>query len=62
MPTLSNTPRRRFALQLDGQEARKLWERGHVPVGELWCLCSEYPNMRRLRDRGVLGEGETMIA
>ena len=39
--------------------AKKLWESGHVSVGELWRLYSEYPYMPRLRDRAVLEAGLT---
>ena len=45
-------------LQLDSHAA-KLWEDGHVAVGELWRLYAEYPYMPRLRDRGVLEAGLT---
>ncbi len=34
-----------------------IWEKGHVPLGELWSLYSTYPYMPRLRDRKVLNEG-----
>jgi predicted AAA+ superfamily ATPase len=39
--------------------AEKLWVDGHVTVGDLWRLYSEYPYMPRLRDRTVLEEGLT---
>ena len=39
--------------------AAKLWADGHVSVGALWQLYSEYPYMPRLRDRGVLDAGLT---
>lgn len=45
-------------LQLENQAA-KLWESGHLPVGELWRLYAEYPYMPRLRDRAVLEAGLT---
>jgi hypothetical protein len=45
-------------LQLDGA-AQKLWEDGHVRVGDLWRLYSEYPYMPRLKDRAVLEAGLT---
>jgi len=45
-------------LQLDNQ-ATKLWEGGHVAVGELWRLYAQYPYMPRLRDRAVLESGLT---
>ena len=44
--------------QLD-TNAAKLWAGGHVSVGELWGLYSQYPYMPRLRDRGVLEAGLT---
>src|SRR4051795_9974714 len=44
--------------QLD-TTAAKLWADGHVTVGALWRLYSEYPYMPRLRDRGVLDAGLT---
>jgi hypothetical protein len=40
-------------------EVAKLWEPGHVSVGELWRLYAEYPYMPRLRDRAVLNAGLT---
>lgn len=45
-------------LQLDNQAA-KLWEDGHVSVGQAWRLYSEYPYMPRLRDRAVFEAGLT---
>ena len=39
--------------------AAKLWEDGHVSVGELWRLYSQYPYMPRVRDRRVLEAGLT---
>ena len=44
--------------QLD-TTAAKLWADGHVTVGALWRLYSEYPYMPRLRDRAVLDAGLT---
>ncbi len=44
--------------QLD-TTAAKLWAGGHITVGALWRLYSEYPYMPRLRDRGVLDAGLT---
>jgi len=44
--------------QLD-TTAAKLWADGHITVGALWRLYSEYPYMPRLRDRGVLDAGLT---
>jgi predicted AAA+ superfamily ATPase len=35
----------------------RVWERGHVRVGELWGYYATYPYMPRLRDRRVLDEG-----
>ncbi len=42
--------------QLDGS-AEKLWAEGHVSLGDLWRLYSEYPYMPRLTDRSVLEAG-----
>ena len=44
--------------QLD-TTAAKLWADGHITVGALWRLYSEYPYMPRLRDRRVLDTGLT---
>lgn len=35
----------------------KIWETGHVSLGDLWGLYAQYPYMPRLRDRSVLAEG-----
>ena len=35
----------------------KLWEDGHVKVGDLWHQYTTYPYMPRLRDRSVLARG-----
>ena len=35
----------------------KLWEPGHISVGDLWRQYSTYPYMPRLRDRSVLTRG-----
>lgn len=35
----------------------KIWEHGHVALGDLWGLYAQYPYMPRLRDRSVLAEG-----
>ncbi|WP_192902263.1 Swt1 family HEPN domain-containing protein [Micromonospora globbae] len=35
----------------------KLWENGHVKVGDLWRQYTTYPYMPRLRDRSVLARG-----
>jgi predicted AAA+ superfamily ATPase len=35
----------------------QIWKDGHVPLGALWGLYSQYPYMPRLRDRTVLNEG-----
>ncbi|MCI1262624.1 MAG: Swt1 family HEPN domain-containing protein [Tetrasphaera jenkinsii] len=34
-----------------------IWRDGHVSLGELWKLYSQYPYMSRLRDRQVLDDG-----
>jgi hypothetical protein len=44
--------------QLD-TTAAKLWADGHITVGALWRLYTEYPYMPRLRDRAVLDAGLT---
>jgi len=35
----------------------QIWKDGHVSLGALWGLYSQYPYMPRLRDRRVLDEG-----
>lgn len=35
----------------------QIWKEGHVSLGTLWGLYSQYPYMPRLRDRSVLDEG-----
>ncbi|MDR7161770.1 Swt1 family HEPN domain-containing protein [Arthrobacter sp. BE255] len=35
----------------------QIWKDGHVSLGTLWTLYSQYPYMPRLRDRRVLNEG-----
>ncbi|KUI38022.1 AAA family ATPase [Mycobacterium sp. IS-1590] len=35
----------------------QIWKDGHVDLGSLWRLYSQYPYMPRLRDRRVLDEG-----
>jgi predicted AAA+ superfamily ATPase len=35
----------------------QIWKDGHVALGTLWGLYSQYPYMPRLRDRRVLNEG-----
>ncbi len=35
----------------------QIWKAGHVSLGALWALYSQYPYMPRLRDRRVLNEG-----
>ncbi|HMM95053.1 DUF499 domain-containing protein [Phycicoccus sp.] len=35
----------------------QIWKDGHVTLGALWGLYSQYPYMPRLRDRKVLNEG-----
>ena len=43
-------------MQLHGQ-VKKLWEDGHVSVGDLWKTYAQYPYMPRLVDSSVLREG-----
>lgn len=35
----------------------QIWKDGHVSLGSLWTLYTQYPYMPRLRDRKVLNEG-----
>src|SRR6478735_7083919 len=35
----------------------QIWKAGHVSLGALWGLYTQYPYMPRLRDRRVLDEG-----
>ncbi|AFR31400.1 Swt1 family HEPN domain-containing protein [Arthrobacter sp. Rue61a] len=35
----------------------QIWQKGHVTLGTLWGLYSQYPYMPRLRDRSVLDAG-----
>lgn len=35
----------------------QIWKDGHVSLGALWALFTQYPYMPRLRDRQVLNEG-----
>ncbi|MBL7487502.1 DUF499 domain-containing protein [Frankia sp. AgB1.9] len=35
----------------------QIWKAGHVSLGTLWGLYSQYPYLPRLRDRGVLAAG-----
>ncbi|BAD59293.1 Swt1 family HEPN domain-containing protein [Nocardia farcinica] len=39
-----------------------IWKDGHVALGTLWGLYTQYPYMPRLRDRSVLNAGLTDIA
>lgn len=41
---------------LDGR-LRARWNEGHISVGELWSYYTQYPYLRRLRDRTVLDDG-----
>jgi len=43
----------RFAIN----KVPQIWKDGHVALGALWGLYSQYPYMPRLRDRRVLDEG-----
>ncbi len=40
-----------------GKVPPQIWKDGHVSLGALWQLYSQYPYMPRLRDRRVLDEG-----
>jgi hypothetical protein len=44
---------RNVRMDLDGP-LQSVWQRGHVPVGELWSYYRRYPYLTRLRDRAVL--------
>ncbi len=44
---------RNVRMDLDGP-LKSIWQRGRVPVGELWSYYSRYPYLSRLRDRAVL--------
>jgi hypothetical protein len=43
--------------QWHGTKVSQIWKGGHVSLGALWRLYSQYPYMPRLRDRRVLDEG-----
>ncbi|HMM48987.1 MAG TPA: DUF499 domain-containing protein, partial [Miltoncostaeaceae bacterium] len=49
-------PANLIRLQLD-TKVQNLWQDGHVRVGDLWRIYSEYPYMPRLRDRRVFDDG-----
>ena len=44
-------------IRLSISKVPQIWQRGHVSLGALWGLYSQYPYMPRLRDRKVLNEG-----
>ncbi|HZV26256.1 MAG TPA: hypothetical protein VFG00_08190, partial [Acidothermaceae bacterium] len=44
---------RNVRMDLDGP-LHSVWERGHVPVADLWAYYRRYPYLTRLRDRSVL--------
>ncbi|WP_211261518.1 DUF499 domain-containing protein [Pseudonocardia acaciae] len=46
-------------IRLAINKAPRIWIDGHVSLGTLWGLYSQYPYMPRLRDRRVLDEGIT---
>lgn len=47
------------SIRLAIQRVPRIWEAGHVSVGELWKIYATYPYMPRLRDRSVLDVGVT---
>ena len=44
---------RNVRMDLDGP-LKSIWQRGRIPVGELWAYYCRYPYLSRLRDRAVL--------
>lgn len=44
-------------IRLSISKVPQIWKDGHVSLGTLWGLYSQYPYMPRLRDRGVLAAG-----
>ena len=44
-------------IRLAIEKVPQIWKDGHVSLGALWGLYSQYPYMPRLRDRKVLDEG-----
>lgn len=44
-------------IRLAMNKVPQIWKDGHVTLGTLWALYSQYPYMPRLRDRRVLDEG-----
>jgi hypothetical protein len=47
---------RTIRLDLD-QRLKAVWNRGHIPVGELWAYYCRYPYLTRVRDRAVFEDG-----
>ena len=43
-------------MRTDPSRVPQIWQQGHVSLGSLWGLYSQYPYMPRLRDRRVLDE------
>ena len=46
---------RNIRMELNGP-LKRVWERGHIGVGELWSYYLRYPYLTRVRDRPVLEE------
>jgi len=44
-------------IRLAISQVPQIWKSGHVSLGTLWSLYSDYPYMPRLRDRSVLSSG-----
>ncbi|MDT0300612.1 Swt1 family HEPN domain-containing protein [Streptomonospora wellingtoniae] len=52
-----NTQQAAAAIRLALNRVPKLWEQGHVRVGDLWKVYASYAYMPRLRDQTVLNTG-----
>ena len=44
-------------IRLALNKVQQIWQEGHVSLGTLWALYTQYPYMPRLRDRSVLDAG-----
>lgn len=52
-----NTRQAATPIRLAINRVPRIWENGHVSVGELWTLYASYPYMPRLKDQPVLNRG-----
>lgn len=52
-----NTQQAAINVRMAIERAPRIWESGHVSVGELWQLYASYVYMPRLRDKSVLLDG-----